>query len=468
MRNRGPYYRNQKPRSFVPLTIGAGLVLIILLALILIRMQLNHERAQTAAATGSSSSALSESTAESTSVIVIDTSDDVLEELLARSKRLAAGYDYDGAIALLQESEAYAQNTDVLAAIAEYEHTKSTLVRQDISTITHVFFHTMIVDNAKAFDGDSKEAGYNQVMTTMKEFEAMLQNMYEKGFVLVRLHDMAYEVTAEDGSVKMVEGDIMLPPGKKAMVMSQDDVCYYEYMVGDGFASRLVIGEDGRVTTEMDMDDGSTQVGDYDLIPVLNRFIDEHPDFSYKGAKAIIALTGYNGIFGYRTDESYAATNPNFEEDKKTAAAIAEALRQDGWELASHSWGHRHLGRIDFDSFKTDSDKWERNVESLIGPTDIILFPFGTDLSDWRPYTNDNERYTYMHNLGFRYYCTVDSSVAWVQLGNNYLRQGRRNLDGYRMWRDITEPDNPKLTDLFDAKSIFDPDRPTPVGVIRS
>ena len=33
-----------------------------------------------------------------------------------------------------------------------------------------------------------------------------------------------------DGSTKYVAGDIYLPAGKKPIVLSQDDVCYYEYM----------------------------------------------------------------------------------------------------------------------------------------------------------------------------------------------------------------------------------------------
>ena len=45
----------------------------------------------------------------------------------------------------------------------------------------------------------------------------------------------------------------MLPPGKQAFVMSQDDVCYYEYMEGDGFASSMVVGEDGKPVCEMKM-----------------------------------------------------------------------------------------------------------------------------------------------------------------------------------------------------------------------
>ena len=409
------------------------------------------------------------SLAESESIAQLEAEkESAMEELLSKANRLAAGYDYDKAIELLQTSD-YSGEQRLLDAVAGFEETKKTLVRQDISTIPHVFFHILIVDTDKAFDGDNKEAGYNQVMTTIGEFNAILQNMYDKGFVLVGLHDMAYEVEdPETGKMKMKAGDIMLPPGKKAFVMSQDDVCYYEYMVGDGFASRLVIGDDGRVTTEMDLEDGTTVTGPYDLIPILNEFIDAHPDFSYQGAKAIIALTGYNGIFGYRTDADYAEKNPNFEEDKQKAREVAQALRDDGWEIASHSWGHRHLGRIDYDHFKADSDKWEANVETLTGEVDILLYPFGTDVGDWRPYSEDNKRYKYLHDLGFRYFCNVDSAQHWVQLDDRFLRQGRRNLDGYRMWRDISEPDNPKVSDLFDAKEIFDPARPTPVGGITS
>lgn len=64
-------------------------------------------------------------------------------------------------------------------------------------------------------------------------------------------------------------------------------------------------------------------------------------------------------------------------------------------------------------------------VESLIGPTDIILFPFGADVGDWHPYSSDNDRFNYLHSLGFRYFCNVDSTQYWVQFGKDYLRQGR-------------------------------------------
>ncbi|MDO4268940.1 MAG: polysaccharide deacetylase [Eubacteriales bacterium] len=386
------------------------------------------------------------------------------DELLARAERLALGYDYDGAISLLTGDSQLSGDPRIQEAAAGYEAAKAALVRTPITQITHVFFHSLVVDNKKAFDGDDDEGGYNQVMTTVSEFEKIIQTLYDKGYVLVRLHDMAYETTDENGNTVMKAGDIMLPPGKTPFVMSQDDLCYYAYMTGDGFASRMVVGEDGKPTCEMVLDDGSTVTGAYDLVPILENFIQEHPDFSYKGARAVLAFTGYQGILGYRTAANYA-DSPTYEQDRQEAARVAQCLKDNGWELASHSWGHLNLGTVEWDRFKTDTDKWESEVDSLIGPTDIILYPFGADIGDWHPYTTENPRFDYLYAAGFRYFCNVDSNQYWVQLGDTFLRQGRRNLDGYRMWKDITaeDPSHRKLDDLFRAEDVFDPDRPTPV-----
>lgn len=387
-----------------------------------------------------------------------------LDQLLNEAERIAAGYDYDQAIEILKSSQYYGNDQRVDTAIAEYENIKANLKACDITQVTHVFFHTLVIDESKAFDGDADEKGYNQVMTTKDEFLKILDSMYEKGYVLVRLHDMA-EMTAGENGTKMTAKTILLPEGKKPFVMSQDDVCYYEYMDGDGFATRMVIGDDGKPTCEMKMDDGTVQRGAFDLVPILEEYIQTHPDFSYKGARAVIAFTGYQGILGYRTAASYS-DSPTYEQDRQTAAAVAQCLRDNGWELASHSWGHRDLGTIDWDKFKTDCDKWDSEVRTLIGPTDIILFPFGADVGDWHPYQNDNERFRYLVNLGFSYFCNVDSSQYWVQIGDNFLRQGRRNLDGYRMWMDITagsDTSKRKLDDLFRAEDVFSPNRPTPV-----
>lgn len=383
---------------------------------------------------------------------------EAVERVLAEAEELSLHFDYDGAQNLLQEHAADFEEFPTLAEAKErYAAEKASLVPfNDIKSVTHVFFHTLIADPALAFDGDYKEAGYNQYMTTIDEFNAILEEMHSRGYILVSLHDLAEMTEGEDGTMRMTPKTLYLPEGKIPFVMSQDDVCYYSYMTGDGFATRLTVGEDGKVTCEYKNTDGSVTTGDYDLVPLLDRFIEKHPDFSYRGAKAVLALTGYDGVLGYRTSPS----GEGYSEDEiEKAKTVAEALRADGYEFASHSWGHLRYGDIEFERFARDAEKWNTEVVPIVGKTDIMIYANGFDIAGIEAYSG--ERYNLLKSYGFDYFCNVDAHRSWVQLGEGYFRQGRRNLDGYRMYH------NPEmLTDLFDADKVFDRSRPVPVPEI--
>lgn len=397
---------------------------------------------------------------------------DPAEAALAQAETLAAGYDYEQAIAVLQQLPGYETNTQVTGKITEYEAVKSQLAAYPISEVTHVFFHTLINDCDKVFDGDSDASGYNLVMTTVDEFNKIMQQMYDRGFVLVELSDMAGYVTQADGTQVWTEKEILLPEGKKAFVLSQDDVSYYEYMEDDGYPKRLCIGEDGRITNEVVNDDGSVTYGSFDLVPLLEDFIAAHPDFSYKGARGYLALTGYDGILGYRTAEKYKESL-GMEEWQRQVDGCKETVNQllaQGWEFASHSWGHLNLGQVGWNTFVSDTTKWEDYVRPLLEnngtyKVDTIIYAFGNDIGSWTPYTTANEKFNYLTQCGFHYFCNVDSSRVWVQNNNElqYLRQGRRNLDGQRMWQCLSDPSKDLLSDLFDVKEVFDSRRPTPV-----
>ena len=397
---------------------------------------------------------------------------DARTALFAKADRLAAMYDYDAAVEALANSD-YREDPEALRRIEQYQATAATMVAADNSEITHVFFHILTVDTARAFTDDKQGKDFNQVMTTIPEFEKILQQMYERGYVLVGLHDIAEMQKQDDGTEKMVSKKIMLPEGKKPFVMSEDDVCYYEYMEGRGFADKMVLDENGKLKLQYTDAAGNVSIGDYDIVPILDNFIEEHPDFSYRGAKAIMAFTGYNGVLGYRTDETYDASspnydpkntaNPNIEADRETVKTLMKALVEDGYELASHSWGHINFTNRSLADLTRDTDRWERNVETLMPePCDIILYPFGADIGDWHPYSADNEKFRMLEKAGFRYFCNVDSTKAWTQISGDSLRQGRRNLDGYRLWKDYCGEDS-KLSDLMDVQSVFDTKRPTPI-----
>lgn len=381
---------------------------------------------------------------------------------------LAAQYDYDEAIRVLKDSSFYNRSQELQEAAEKYEETKAGCISWPLEEVTHVFYHTLIKDTSKAFDGDYKTGDYNQVMTTIEEFKKITRTMYEKGYVMVSMKDMAR--VREDGTIE--RGEILLPPGKVPFVLSQDDVCYYHYMDGDGYASKLIVDEEGRIRNEYIEDDGSISVGDYDMVPLIDRFVEEHPDFSYRGAKGILALTGYNGILGYRTDISYQTrpedldankvewleAHPEFDLETERAGAkkVVEAMKKGGWEFASHTWGHQNIGEITLEKLQADTKRFQENVDPLIGGTDVIIFAFGTDLTQHEDYSG--EKYEYLKSAGYRYFCNVDSRRYFVQIRDQYFRMGRRNLDGYRMYY------HPGLLeDLFDAKAVFDSERPVPV-----
>lgn len=436
--------------------------------------------------------------------VLAKTGDPVLDE----ANRLAAMYDYDKAIAAVQAVAGYESNAAYTAAIADYQQRKSQAVQYaDNSTIPHIFFHTLVVDTSRAFndaiaiskqDGVNKVKDYNYVMTTVDEFCRILEEMYRRDYVLVSIYDVAAYETQADGTAVMKHQPIYLPAGKKPFVLSVDDVSYYEYMDGHGFASKLVVGEDGTPTNEYINPDGTVVYGSYDVVPILDDFIDTHPDFSYRGAKGIIALTGYEGVFGYRTSDFWYNTNcdyfqqffswnlenntarkqkmyynnPNIEQDKLEVKKIAEAVKADGWLFASHTWGHNKVGDSgSWQRFESDTLLWEKEVEPLLGDVDIIIFPQGEDLYEgsWRGYDPNNAKYQLLKQCGFDYFCSVDSNLGWTQLGTDYFRMGRANLDGQRMWEAISSYVQPggtakdRLSVLFDSRVVFDWSRPTPV-----
>jgi hypothetical protein len=381
-----------------------------------------------------------------------------VEETLKKSNLQAAQYDYDKATETIKAFQGYDQENAMTQALTKYSEQKAKLVRYaDLGSIPHIFFHSLIVDPHLAFSSPEQGAGYNQYMATVSEFKKIIEEMYKRDFVLVSMHD----IMQLDANQNMVEGSIMLPPGKKPIVISQDDVNYYYYMQNSGFADKLMVGADGRPTTQYTTANGEKKQGEYDLVPILDNFVDKHPDFSYRGRKATLGITGYNGVLGYRTDLDDEKTTPESRASEAAEAKkTADALKADGYEFASHSYGHIGFKVSSVQSVLEDDAKWDTRVKPILGPTDLFIYPFGQDLAGIEEYSGP--KFDDLYAKGFRYFANVDGSQpAWLQVHKKYIRQARRNVDGYRMFYN---PDF--LSDLFSVPQIWDEARPKPVKPI--
>ena len=368
------------------------------------------------------------------------------EALLAEADLLARGYYYDEALALLKDIEDEA----VAAGRAEIEGLKSALVPYT-GRYYHVFFHSLIIDTDLAFDNVGHSAqGYNEWMTTVSEFQKMLPLLLENDFVL-------YDITKMvefDADGKAVPAEILLPEGKKPLVISIDDVNYYDYMKTDGFADRLDVDENGRVVTIVKDADGIEHATyDGDVMPILDSFVLEHPEFSFRGAKGIVAQTGYAGAFGYRITDLDWFTPEEGEAMLRKVEEIATALRSWGWQISSHSYTHNQYWNkrtITMEEMAYDTGRWKNEIEPYVGDTNIFISPFGVNFGA------QEERFRYLvEEGGFHIYCPVGSGMnAWFTEDVFYME--RLNLDGYTM---IKHPE--RVSDhFFDPTLVLDPARP--------
>ncbi|GAA1166243.1 hypothetical protein [Nocardioides aquiterrae] len=315
-----------------------------------------------------------------------------------------------------------------------------------------------MVDPRRAFHAtDGSAQGYRDYMVTVREFRAELRQIYRRGYVLVHPERIA---RPGPGGV-MRYRRIMLPPGKTPLVLSVDDVSYYEYMTGDGFATDLFVAPDGTIENHYVDARGRRLVGAYDVVPIVDDFVRAHPDFSYRGDKGTIALTGYNGVLGYRSSTYEYGDTPATRQARSRATVVATALKADGWHFANHTWGHIDTTAVGMDRLRWDTREWNAEVGRIVGPTREFVFPFGADISGVTPYADTDPEYRFLHeHEGYAYFFGVDATrLAWQQVAAGSLRQARIDMDGITLERALHARD-PVIGAFFDPHTVVDPRRP--------
>ena len=121
------------------------------------------------------------------------------QSLLSQASALAAGYDYDKAISLLQEDSQMASLPEVQSAIAQYETIRQSLVQTPISKLLMCSFTPWLSFLPRPLTASQirmRQSGYDD----SRGIKKILQTMYDKGYVLVCLHD-CYETTDETGKL---------------------------------------------------------------------------------------------------------------------------------------------------------------------------------------------------------------------------------------------------------------------------
>ncbi len=384
------------------------------------------------------------------------------EELSVEAEKLALQFDYDGAISVIDSFSGDIQDFPALKKTRDdYLNAKNELVLwSDPGKIINLSFQLLIADPQRAFRDKTYGTSYNKNFITIDEFSKILQQLYDNNYILIGLNDFA-----EDGTLK----DLYLPAGKKPLIITQTQVNYYTYMIdgdgdkqpdknGAGFASRLIVDENGNLTCEMVDETGQTVTGAFDLVPILDAFVETHPDFSYKGQKAVLAVTGYDGIFGYRTQaKALSEFGQAYHNEQVTEVSeIVRLLGQTGYEIACYTYGNVSYGSYTPEQIKNDLKSWEDEVSPILGTVDTLVYARNSDISTGTaPYSG--EKFTILQEYGFtRFLGFSTDGKPWLTEDAEYMRQGRlmvsgANLLNHKDW----------FTDLFDAESVLDATRDT-------
>lgn len=387
------------------------------------------------------------------------------ERLMAEADRLAGMLDYEGAVAALTSFngdmtaiegmwDKYNQYSNAHAALIPYD---------DVDYVPNLSFNVLMADLDRAMADSNYGNQFNRNYVTTGEFSAILQQLYDNGYILVSVYDLAEKTVAADGTVTVSSGRLYLPEGKKPILLTQTGGNFFTYMVdgdgdgiadkdGSGFPSRLVLDENGELTCEYIDADGNILTGSYDFITILNDFIEAHPDFSYRGARATIAFTGYDGLLGYRTDAETAEKlgAEYYNQQLTEIQPILAKLREDGYDFACYTYDMANYGEMSTSSIQSDLALWTEEVLPVLGSVDILVYPYGGDVGTQKEYSGD--KYNVLKDFGFSYFIGQDSSTkAWGQITDTYFRQTRRNVTGALMYYSYSY-----YEDLFDATKVID------------
>ena len=390
------------------------------------------------------------------------------DTLIRQADLLAARVDYEGALAVL---DTFSGNEEDFPQLTHKRDTYTLAMDQlvpweDPGQVVNLSFQLLIADPARAFTNSIYGSSFNRNFVTTGEFSQILQQLYENGYILVSLDDFMGPVLQEDGTTVMQSKTLYLPNGKKPLILTQTNVNYNIYLIdsdgdklpdkdGGGFASKLVINNEGGFSCEMIDANGELVSGDFDLVPILEKFIASHPDFSYRGAKAVLALTGYNGLFGYRTNAGAKADfgETAYQEALENAVTIADALRAAGYELACYTYENIPYGTSGSAEIQADIENWQTEVVPLLGNIDTLVYAQNTDIAGQEDYTG--EKFEILKKAGFRKFLGFcEAGQPWTSITDQYVRQGRILVSGANMAHHADY-----FNSIFDASMTLDKTR---------
>ncbi len=292
-----------------------------------------------------------------------------------------------------------------------------------VSKLGHIFVHNLVAFPELDLAINPKSSWHDWNNTTV-EYVRLLDNLYAKNYILIDANYI-FDYEWRDGNlIANLKKSVKLPKGKTGIIISCDNVCFPEDEHGTGRIDKIVVYND-HIASYTLMKDGTEEYSyERDVCDITEQFCLKHPDFSFAGARLMLAVSGNAGILGYRTDTRYASRGYDVEKERAEAREVIKYLKEHGFYFGCHSYAHLDLSTLTGDKLNKDFNSWNTQVKPLIGYTPFYVYPFGT----WVEY--GTEQYSKLISEGF--HVMYGTSMSEILCNGTYKHRDVGNIYGER------------------------------------
>ena len=318
----------------------------------------------------------------------------------------------------------------------------------------------IIADPDRAFDNDIFADRANEDLLTAAEFRLLLEALYENDYVLIN----GNEIVNDDGSFQRV----LIPAGKKPLLLFLDDFYFSPQRVESGICSRLDLDEDSNVLGVIQNRQGVENLtSNSTAIDVLESFLQEQPDFTFNGAKGVIVLSGVDGILGYPLREEHftrmreqaqsiglefyldSVKDPQVNRDK--LKEIFACLQDKQWVFASQSYNRISVPDETLSFLSWDTERMNEELADFSTSLRIFAFPFGNHV-EANPLLSG-----YLANAGFVLQSGSGTPYAYTVQQQGYVYIDRQQITADK----LRNPQAYSLNNFVQGKQIItDTNRP--------
>ncbi|MDO5015714.1 MAG: hypothetical protein Q4E09_01690 [Eubacteriales bacterium] len=361
---------------------------------------------------------------------------------------MEAGQYYTAYQLLSLMHEVFPDREELTSRLVESEGLLPASIEEWDDDVLCLSIRPLVVRPELAFDRGEDPTYAQTALISQTEFLRILDNLYKDGYVLISPRQF-YPWPERRFTIRV-------PSGKKPLILIFDRWQYSVLNQVCGTTSKLYLDDEGELLAEA----GDDQGRDLDAIPILEDFLEQHPDFAFDGAKAVLALNVDESLFGFTVSdeevaESKAAwarvgqlyptlTSEEMSDHRERVADLLAYLQRHGWDFASAGYMGHDTASLDLTDLEEEVGAWSSLLNTWLTEARVFAFPNGSHVY------NQSDSLDLILSRGF--------NIFFGQGPKPYRFMDRRFLhfDSLAVNGNTLTYPGSYLSDLFDSDAILD------------